>query len=145
MESFQLKSMELKTSKFRSEDMKAIPAGGWVNAIRTTLSMTLNQLAKRVNTNAARIRRIEQDELSGAVTLKTLRSVAAAMDSQLVYAIVPNKEIKDILIERYVDKHFNKAKQLAKHMKLEGQGVPEGLKPENFAVEDINTKGLWDD
>lgn len=148
MERFQIDSLELKTKKFRNSNIKATPIGGWVNAIRTSLGMTLNQLAKRVGTNASRINRIEQDELSGSVTLKTLQSVATAMNSELVYAIVPKQNIESIIIERYHTKQLKLNKNIFKHMALEGQQVkerpgPEGL--EKVKLESINTKGLWDD
>ncbi|RLD20868.1 MAG: mobile mystery protein A [Bacteroidetes bacterium] len=145
---FQIDSLELKTKRFRHKDAKALPSGGWVNAIRTSLGMTLNQLAKRVGTNASRINRIEQDELSGSVTLKTLQSVAAAMDSELVYAIVPNQKIESIIIERFRNKQLKLYKNVLKHMALEDQQVDEvhGLQAlEKISLESINTKGLWDD
>lgn len=148
MERFQIDSLELKTKKFRNSNIKATPIGGWVNAIRTSLGMTLNQLAKRVGTNASRINRIEQDELSGSVTLKTLQSVATAMNSELVYAIVPKQNIESIIIKRYHTKQLKLNKNIFKHMALEDQQVkerpgPEGL--EKVKLESINTKGLWDD
>ena len=145
MEQFQLDRIEDKTGKFRDSDLKATPMGGWVNAIRTTLGMTLAQLGKRVGTNASRINRIEKDEISGSVTLKTLRSVAAAMDSELVYAIVPNRKIEAIIIDRYIARHYARDRQISKHMKLEGQGTSEGFNADNIRIEDINFKGLWDD
>jgi len=145
MEQFQIDRIEFKTAKFRDSEIKATPMGGWVNAIRTTLGMTLAQLAKRVGTNASRINRIEKDEILGSVTLKTLQSVAAAMDSELVYAIVPRKNIESIIIDRYIARHIDKDRQISKHMKLEGQGIREGFKADSIRIEDINFKGLWDD
>lgn len=145
MERFQIDRIEFKTAIFRDSDIKATPIGGWVNAIRTTLGMTLAQLAKRVGTNASRINRIEKDEISGSVTLKTLQSVAVAMDSELVYAIVPKKNIESIIIDRYIARHIDKDRQISKHMNLEGQGNSEGFNADNIRIEDINFKGLWDD
>ncbi len=145
MERYQIDRIEFRTAKFRDSDIKATPIGGWVTTIRSTLGMTLAQLAKRVGTNASRINRIEKDEISGSVTLKTLQSVAAAMDSELVYAIVPKKNIESIIIDRYFTKHLEKDRQISKHMKLEGQGVREGFNTDNIRIEDINFKGLWDD
>ena len=145
MKRFQIDRIEFKTANFRDSDIKAIPMGGWVNAIRTTLGMTLAQLARRVGTNASRINRLENDELSGSVTLKTLQSVAAAMDSELVYAIVPRKSIEKIIIDRYITRNLARDRQISKHMKLEGQGIGDGFKTDNIRIEDISFKGLWDD
>lgn len=144
---FQIDSLELKTKRFRHKDAKALPSGGWVNAMRTALGMTLEQLAKRVGTNASRIKRIEQDEVSGSVTLKTLQSVAAAMDSQLVYAIVPNKKIETIIQERHIHKRSLLNRNIMQHMALEDQQVKTpGLSVnQKIPLENIDLKGLWDD
>ena len=51
------------------------------------------QLAARLGTNKQRVSRIEQDEPRGALTLSTLRRVAAALDCRLVYSLVPNESL----------------------------------------------------
>jgi len=145
MRRIQIEALEAKTAKFRSSEIKIMPMGGWVNAIRTALGMTLQQLATRAGTGASRIKRIEGDEISGSVTIKTLKSIAAAMDSDLVYAIIPRKKIETIVIDRYLAKNLKKTKQVSRHMNLEGQGVDKELVSKNFRLEDINFKGLWND
>jgi len=65
------------------------PAKGWIRAVREALSMSGKQLASRLNVSQPRIPKLEQDEVSGVVSLNTMRQAAEAMDCVFVYAIVP--------------------------------------------------------
>ena len=65
--------------------------------------------------------RIEKDETEEAVTLKTLRRIAERLNCTLVYALVPNEPLDDILRARAIAE-----KQLARvhhTMKLENQAL----------------------
>lgn len=70
------------------------PVKGWVRAIREALGMSGKQLASRLNVSQPRIPKLEQDEVSGSVSLKTMRQVAEAMDCVFVYAIVPRTTLE---------------------------------------------------
>lgn len=72
-----------------------LPAKGWIRAIREALGMSGKQLASRLNVSQPRIPRLEQDELSGVVSLKTMRQAAEAMDCVFVYAIVPRSTLEE--------------------------------------------------
>jgi predicted DNA-binding mobile mystery protein A len=54
------------------------PVKGWIRAIREALGMSGTQLANRLKVSQPRIPRLEQDELSGVVSLKTMRQAAEA-------------------------------------------------------------------
>jgi predicted DNA-binding mobile mystery protein A len=71
------------------------PVKGWIRAVREALGMTGKQLATRLNVSQPRIPKLEQDELSGVVSLKTMRQAAEAMDCVLVYAIVPRTSLEE--------------------------------------------------
>ncbi|HPX62429.1 MAG TPA: mobile mystery protein A [Deltaproteobacteria bacterium] len=71
------------------------PLKGWIRAIREALGMTGKQLASRMNVSQPRIPRLEQDEVSGVVSLKTMRQAAEAMDCVFVYAIVPRTTLEE--------------------------------------------------
>lgn len=101
-----------------------MPEKGWINAIRTTLNMTMEQLGDRLATSKQRVKKIEDSEVSGSLTLSSMKEVAEAMDLKFVYGFVP----KDGSFENLVDR---KANELAKrivlrtnqNMKLEDQGI----------------------
>ena len=69
------------------------PKGGWIAAIREGLGMGPGQLAKRMGVDPAAITRLETREVAGKITMESLRRAAEAMDSKLVYAIVPNESL----------------------------------------------------
>jgi len=59
------------------------PVKGWLRSIREALGMSGKQLGERIGVSQPRVVQMEKDELSGALTLKTLRQVAEAMDCML--------------------------------------------------------------
>ncbi len=72
-----------------------VPVKGWIRAIREALGMSGRQLAQRLKVSQPRITRLEQDELTGSVTLKTMQQVAEALDCTFVYALVPRTSLEE--------------------------------------------------
>ena len=81
------------------------PAKGWIRAIRDALGMNGRQLADRLSEHRSRTTQIEQQEMSGSLTLKTIRRVADALDCVFVYCLVPRTSLEEIV--------RNQAKQIA--------------------------------
>lgn len=107
----------------RPLDALARPPLGWVRTIRDCLGMTTRQLAKRVGVSQPRIVKIEKAELDAAITLESLQRVAKALDCRLVYALIPNKPLKEMLTDRataIADQHLAAVEQT---MRLEAQEV----------------------
>ncbi|MCK4887442.1 MAG: mobile mystery protein A [Planctomycetes bacterium] len=126
------------------------PGKGWIRAIRDALGMTGEQLAIRLDTNKQRIARIEQDEKLGKVTIKTLRSVAEAMDCIFVYGFVPRDSLEQTVrnqAELVAKKRTARSNQT---MRLEKQELSEKEKEKALRslIEDIMNempKSLWDE
>lgn len=74
-----------------------VPVKGWIRAIREALGMSGRQLAQRLKVSQPRIPRLEQDELTGSVTIKTMQQVAEALDCTFVYALVPRTSLENTL------------------------------------------------
>lgn len=98
-----------------------LPAKGWVRAIRDGLGMSRRQLAERLGLSTSRIQRLEQDETTGAVTIKTLRRTAEAMDCVFVYAIVPRTSLDDTLQKQAKYKAKQHLQNISHSMSLEEQ------------------------
>ncbi len=127
-----------------------IPIGGWVTTIRKALGISLQQIAGKMAITPQSVKEIEQREVTGSITLKSLGEAADAMDMKLVYGFVPKDGSIDKMIER-------KARQVAEsivmstshNMKLEGQeNTPERIAK---AIEEMTAtlkqempKYLWD-
>lgn len=86
-----LKNLDLLLSPFVAAGDVQRPCVGWIKSIREAIGMEGRQLSERMGVSASsgRITRIEKDEVTGALTLRTMDRVAEAMGCRFVYAIVP--------------------------------------------------------
>lgn len=100
------------------------PRLGWARAIREALGMSSPQLARRMQIKAAQtIEALQKNEVNGAITLKSLERVAAALDCELVYALVPRKPLIDVLRDRAMELARTQLGRVSHSMKLEEQGL----------------------
>ena len=87
-------------SAFETARKEARPRRGWLRAIREGLGLTLENVGRKVGQSRRRIQEFEDAEANDRITLHSLRRVAAAMDCELVYAIVPKTGTISELAER---------------------------------------------
>jgi predicted DNA-binding mobile mystery protein A len=64
------------------------PTLGWLRTVRDELGLTLVEMADRLKVTPPAVRSFEQAEAEDRITLASLRRAAAAMDCDLVYALV---------------------------------------------------------
>jgi predicted DNA-binding mobile mystery protein A len=64
------------------------PTLGWLRTVRDELGLTLVEIADRMKVTPPAIRSFEQAEAEDRITMASLRRAAAAMDCDLVYALV---------------------------------------------------------
>jgi predicted DNA-binding mobile mystery protein A len=126
------------------------PPKGWIKAIRQSLGMTARQLAARMGVGPSRIPVIEQAEVTGATTLRTLRQAATAMNCTFVYAFVPIEPLDDILRKRAMQKAQKATSRLDHTMRLENQAAlkSDPDDEEQHAADLIvfgSLRGLWSD
>lgn len=126
------------------------PPIGWVKSIRTALSISAQQLGKKLGITRQGVQDMERREKDGSITIKSLREVAKALDMQLVYGFVPMDGSLEKLIER-------KAKEVATHivlrthntMKLEDQAntnnrIEKAIQEMTAILKTEMPKTLWD-
>lgn len=125
------------------------PPFGWIKAIRSGLGMSGRQLANRIGVTKQSISRIEQDEVSGAITVKTLRKVAEGLDCVFVYGFVPKTSLDDTVKERSEKVARDRLQRINQTMTLERQEImSENI--EKIIEEDIKKlvekipRNLWD-
>jgi len=99
------------------------PPKGWVRAIRDALGMTSAQLGRRLKVSQPRVVEIEQAEVSGSVTLRTLQRAAEALGCRLVYALVPEKPLADAVRKRAEEIADRRSSAVEHTMRLEDQAV----------------------
>jgi predicted DNA-binding mobile mystery protein A len=125
------------------------PVKGWIRAIREALGMSGKQLANRLKVSQPRIPKLEQDEVSGAVSLKTMRLAAEAMNCVFVYAIVPRGTLEETVRMQARRVAEARTRRVAHTMMLEAQSlsVEEQRTSLDAAVEELvreMPKDLWE-
>jgi predicted DNA-binding mobile mystery protein A len=94
---------------------------GWLKTVRKALGMSGSQLANRLGVTKGRVSQVESAELTGGTTLKSMQSMAQAMDCRFVYAVIPEKEIGQIIKDQAFKKAKVQVKEASTHMALEAQ------------------------
>ena len=126
-----------------------VPVKGWIRAIREALGMSGKQLAQRLKVSQPRIPRLEKDELTGSVTIKTMQQVAEALGCTFVYALVPRTSLEDTLKGQARQVAQDSIKRVAHSMLLEAQSLSaeEQQKSLEAAIDELvreMPKELWD-
>jgi predicted DNA-binding mobile mystery protein A len=126
------------------------PPRGWIRTIRESLGMSTRQLARRLRVTQQAIPQLEKSELSGAITLVSLRKVANALDCDVIVAFVPRTSLEATVERQALAKAREMRRRIAHTMALEAQspGAEEGVVGSEAAdVEQWRTtflKRLWD-
>ncbi|PHR71159.1 MAG: XRE family transcriptional regulator [Lutibacter sp.] len=119
-----IEQLDRKLEPFQKTEMILIPDKGWINTIRTTLNMTMAQLGTKLSITKQGVKKIEESEAKGSISINSLKEVGEVLELKLVYGFVP----KDGTIDNLIN---NKALKLARkivlrtnqNMKLEDQGI----------------------
>jgi predicted DNA-binding mobile mystery protein A len=102
------------------------PPEGWLRTVRNALGFSGAELAKKMGVTRARITQAEHAELTGSVTLKSMRATAEAMGCRFVYAIIPSSgRVEDIIMAQARKKATAIVGTASKHMALENQALPD--------------------
>ena len=99
LQSLPLQQLDKTLTPWRSVP-RLRPAGGWLRAVRQALGMTTRQLARSVGVTQAAVADAERSEAKGDITLTTLQRYAAALDCEVVYALVPKRPLQEVVYER---------------------------------------------
>lgn len=146
----QLQQLDRKMMAFASLQGIVTPPTGWLKAVRLALGISAQQLASKLSITRQGVQDMERREKEGAVTIKSLRETANALDMQLVYGFVPRDGSLEALINR-------KAAELATRivmrtsntMKLEDQEnskqrIEKAIEERATAIKHEMPKALWD-
>lgn len=98
------------------------PAHGWLRAVRQALGLSGAALARTLRVTPTAVQDYEKAEAADTITLATFRRVAAALDCELVVALVPRngRDFMDLAASRDPDIAHLKATEHS--MTLEAQG-----------------------
>jgi len=85
--------------------------------------MTTAQFRKRLGVSQPRIIQLEKSEVNGGVTLHTLQRAAEALGCRLVYVLVPERPLAEIVKERATLIADRQSTSVEHTMRLEDQAV----------------------
>lgn len=144
------KHLEARLAPLRERPELARPPRGWIRALRDAYGMTTRQLARRMGKSQSVIVEMEKGEARDSLTLATLRQAAEALDCTLVYALVPNQPIDNVLRNRARKLASQRLSRASHSMTLENQGLgSEALERERERLIEDWLNGpaarLWDE
>ena len=99
------------------------PRKGWIRAIRDALGMSAKQLGGRLGVAQQAVARIEKDELSGSVTIKTMQRIAEGLDCVFVCGFVPRSSLDTTLRKQAKQVAAKRLAQTSQTMALENQAL----------------------
>lgn len=108
--------------------------------------MTAQDLADRMGVNQSVLSRIEKSERSGRIQLDTLQRAADALDCELVYALVPRRDLDEMVTERARALALERLGRVGHTMALEAQAIEESTmaaKLELLTEHYRGSRGLW--
>lgn len=145
-----LRQLDDQLLPMREKGALIVPKQGWVRTIRKAIGMTIKQLANRLQVDPSRVVKIETSEPEGAVTLRTLESVAEKLNCKFVYAFVPNVSLEKMVAQKAKELAIHQVKRTSHTMDLEDQSVGTDWKKEQ--VEELSRellrqswKHLWEE
>ena len=141
--------LEITLRKFEPLRNSPPPVKGWIRAIRDALGMNGRQLADRLGEHRSRTKQIEQQEIAGSLTLKTIRKIAGAMDCVFVYGLVPRTSLEETVRNQAKQIALKRLARASHTMELENQalGTKENKEILSSMIEEIMDElpsNLWD-
>lgn len=149
MKAFAVQQLDKQLSALKPLVAIQPPSKGWLRAIRDAIGMGGQQLARRMGVSKQRISALERAEVSGAVSIASMRQAAEALDCVFVYAVLPRDSLQATVERQARRMAENSAAYTGQSMLLEDQlpGEEERKAALEAAVADIvrrMPRELWD-
>lgn len=144
----QIKQVDKELRKFKSGIIDK-PSKGWINTIRVTLGISLEQLSKRLKISPQSISSLEKREVDMNITLGKLNEIAESMGFKLVYGFVSESSIEEMI----KNKSYELAKKIVmstseqmslENQKVENKRILEAIEERTNEIIRTMPKMLWD-
>lgn len=139
-----IRSLDKKLALIDRESLKR-PAQGWIRTIREALGMTSKQLARRMEMSQPRVIQMEKNERN--LKISTLEKTAEALGCKLVYALVPQEPIEQMIQKQAYLRAEEVYNRVNVSMALEDQQVHSKEMIDEIAKELMNgsISRIWED
>lgn len=118
-----LRQIDSALARWREAGLPSRPAKGWIRAIRSALGISSAVLGERLGMTDSGLRKLEEAEAADAITLGTLRKVAASLGCELQYALVPSQSLEEQVNEQALRVARARVERISQSMLLEDQRV----------------------
>lgn len=144
------RQLDSTLDEFKKLSSISTPHKGWIRAIRDALGITGPQLARRMGLSKQRVSKLEQTEVNGGTTLKTMSQAAEALNCKFVYSIVPHESLENTVRKQAKLLAEERLKRAHQTMTLEGQELSKSELQDALddLVEDLisnSQSSLWDE
>ena len=139
------RSLDRALAPFRQAP-KRPPARGWIRALRDALGMTAEQLGERMGISQPSVQRLELSEAQGTIQLSSLRKAAAALDCEVIYALVPRGSLQETYDAAAQAMARRELGLIGHSMALEDQAVADEEDEERlrrYIAEELDPRELW--
>jgi len=146
----QFQQLNEKMDQLNGMQHVIVPPIGWIKAIRNGIGMSMEQLGKKLSITKQGVMDIEKREMEGAITIKSMKEIAMAMDMQFVYGFIPNAGSLQQMIEtRALETASKIVERTSTTMKLEDQAnskerIENAIKERATEIINRTPKILWD-
>lgn len=144
------KQLDRQLTKLRPLQQVTPPAMGWVKAIRKSLGMTRDQLAKKMGISSQAIQKLEESEAQGTIYLKSLEKISQHLNCKFLYVLIPEEPLQDLVETQIRRKAQETLAKIHHSMLLEAQGTsPEMIEDQiaeiaNEIKRKKNISMIWD-
>ena len=144
------KQLDQKFAPFQGSNLREVPRGGWAKTIRQALGMTSQALGSRIGIGQSAVSQLEASEEAETITLASLRKLAHGLQCQLVYAMVPESTLDEIVRQQAHRRAKSIVESVSSSMELEDQGV--SVEDQSRQIETLarslltkSSTGFWDE
>jgi predicted DNA-binding mobile mystery protein A len=95
-----LADLDRQFCEFAQLQRHTTPRCGWTKTIRLALGMSSKALGDRLGMTGQGVRKLEQAETDGTITLKTLARLAEGLDCEVRYVLLPRTSLVEQVIRR---------------------------------------------
>ena len=144
------KQLDQRFAPLQSSNLREVPRGGWAKTIRRALGMTSQALGSRIGIGQSAVSQLEASEEAETITLASLRKLAQGLQCQLVYAMVPESTLDEIVRQQAQRRAKSIVESVSSSMELEDQGV--SVEDQKRQIETLarslltkSSTGFWDE
>lgn len=136
-----LAELDRQFCEFAQLQRHTTPRCGWTKTVRLALGMSSKALGARLSMTGQGVRKLEQAEADGTITLKTLTRLAQGLDCEVQYVLVPRTSLVEQVLAR--------AKEIADApLSVTPQAwallrEAEELETISMLLKQVNRRGFW--